>query len=72
LPIGESGSGLSGGQRQLVALARALVTRPRILLLDEPTSSMDLQTEDLFVRQLGGIVQGRTVVVVTHGRRCCR
>jgi ATP-binding cassette subfamily C protein LapB len=65
-PAGESGNLLSGGQRQLVALARALVTRPRILLLDEPTSSMDAQSEMQFVRQLAQAMQGCTLVAVTH------
>ena len=66
LPIGEMGHGLSGGQRQLVGLARALITRPRILLMDEPTSAMDMQTEAMFVERLQSIVAGRTVVIVTH------
>ncbi len=66
LPIGEGGAGLSGGQRQLVALARTLVTRPKILLLDEPTSAMDLQTEDQFIHRLQAIIGRRTLVVVTH------
>jgi ATP-binding cassette subfamily C protein LapB len=52
LPVGESGSLLSGGQRQLVALTRSLITAPRVLLMDEPTSSMDAQSELAFLRQL--------------------
>jgi ATP-binding cassette subfamily C protein LapB len=66
LPVGEGGSLLSGGQRQLVALARCLVTRPRILLMDEPTSSMDAQSEMAFLRQLRQAAQDCTLVVVTH------
>jgi ATP-binding cassette subfamily C protein LapB len=66
LPVGEGGSLLSGGQRQLVALARCLVTRPRILLMDEPTSSMDAQSEVAFLRQLKAACGDCTLVLVTH------
>lgn len=66
LPVGESGGLLSGGQRQLVALARSLVTRPQILLMDEPTSSMDAQSEMAFLRQLRDAAGSCTLVVVTH------
>lgn len=66
MPVGEGGSMLSGGQRQLVALARCLVTQPQVLLMDEPTSSMDAQTEQQFIAQLKGLLAQRTLVVVTH------
>ena len=66
LPVGEGGMLLSGGQRQLVALARCLVTRPQILLMDEPTSSMDAQSEVAFLRQLRQASGGCTLVMVTH------
>ena len=66
LPVGEAGSLLSGGQRQLVALSRCLITQPRILLMDEPTSSMDAQSEVAFLRQLKEAALGCTLVVVTH------
>jgi ATP-binding cassette subfamily C protein LapB len=66
LPVGESGALLSGGQRQLVALTRSLITEPRILLMDEPTSSMDAQSELAFLRQLKEAAQGCTLVMVTH------
>jgi ATP-binding cassette subfamily C protein LapB len=66
LQVGEMGQALSGGQRQLVGLARCLLARPRVLLMDEPTSAMDGQTESLFMQQLVGSLQGRTFVLVTH------
>ena len=66
LPVGESGALLSGGQRQLVALTRSLITEPKILLMDEPTSSMDAQSEVAFLRQLNGAAAGCTLVMVTH------
>ncbi|WP_152220469.1 type I secretion system permease/ATPase [Pseudomonas sp. SCB32] len=65
-PVGEMGQALSGGQRQLVALARSLLLNPQVLLLDEPTSGMDMQTERLFLQRLEAATQGRTVVIVTH------
>ena len=66
MPIGEMGNGLSGGQRQLVALARCLLLKPKILLMDEPTSSMDAMTETLFLRRLKEATEGQTLVIVTH------
>jgi ATP-binding cassette, subfamily C, bacterial LapB len=66
LPVGEGGTLLSGGQRQLVALARCLVTRPQILLMDEPTSSMDAQSEVAFLRQLKQACGDCLLVMVTH------
>ena len=66
LPVGERGALLSGGQRQLVALARCLITAPQVLLMDEPTSSMDAQSEIGFLQRLRGAVGNRTLVVVTH------
>ncbi len=66
LPVGESGGLLSGGQRQLVALTRSLITEPRILLMDEPTSSMDAQSELAFLRQLKDAAKDCTLVMVTH------
>ncbi|HSV72041.1 MAG TPA: type I secretion system permease/ATPase [Methylibium sp.] len=66
LPVGEMGGLLSGGQRQLVALARCLALQPQILLMDEPTSSMDVQSELGFLKQLKDAAAGRTLVAVTH------
>ena len=66
LPVGEAGALLSGGQRQLVALARCLVTQPRILLMGEPTSSMDAQSEVAFLRQLKEACGDCTLIMVTH------
>jgi len=66
MPVGEMGSALSGGQKQLVALARCLLLRPKILLMDEPTSSMDALTESAFIRQLQKAIEGQTLIIVTH------
>ena len=66
LSVGEMGGLLSGGQRQLVALARCLITKPQILLMDEPTSSMDAQSEVMFLRQLKEAAGDRTLIMVTH------
>ncbi len=66
LPIGEGGAGLSGGQRQLVALARLFVRDPQLVLLDEPTSAMDNATEAQMMQALSQWLKGRTLVLVTH------
>jgi len=66
MQIGEGGAGLSGGQRQLVALARCLLAKNPIVLMDEPTSSMDGQTEAFFMAQMQNEMLGRTLVIATH------
>lgn len=64
--INEGGRGLSGGQRQMVLLSRLIVRNPQIVLLDEPTASMDEQLESWVIRQLQQWLTGRTLVLVTH------
>jgi ATP-binding cassette subfamily C protein LapB len=66
MPVGERGNALSGGQKQAVALARALLTDPPVLLLDEPTSAMDTGSEEHFKARLARVLEGRTLIVVTH------
>lgn len=64
--VGERGESLSGGQRKCVALARAVINDPPILLMDEPTGSMDHSTEMAVKKQLESYLKGRTWIVVTH------
>lgn len=64
--IGERGVTLSGGQRQRVAIARALLMDPRILILDDSTSSVDTQTENLIQQALDRLMEGRTTFVIAH------
>ena len=66
LPVGERGQRLSGGQRQQVALARALLLDPPLLVLDEPTSAMDAASEERLIQRLLPVLQGKTLVLVTH------
>ncbi|GKX36388.1 hypothetical protein SOASR014_01270 [Pectobacterium carotovorum subsp. carotovorum] len=64
--IHEGGRGLSGGQRQMILLSRMLLRNPQIVLLDEPTASMDEQLESHVIHQLSSWLTGRTLVLVTH------
>ena len=66
LRLGERGEGLSGGQRQAITIARALVGRPPILLLDEPTSAMDVNAERQLIERLKAEIGAATLVVITH------
>jgi ATP-binding cassette subfamily C protein LapB len=64
--VGERGEFLSGGQRQCVAIARAALMSPSILLFDEPTSAMDFSTESLFIKKMETYSEDKTMVIVTH------
>ena len=64
--VGERGAHLSAGQRQLVAFARALLAEPRILILDEATSNVDVRTERVIEEGLERLLHGRTAIVIAH------
>jgi len=66
LIVGERGEGLSGGEKQSVTLARALLSKPNILILDEPTNSMDKQAETKFIKNMKSIMNDKTLILITH------
>ncbi|MEE4295984.1 MAG: type I secretion system permease/ATPase [Wenzhouxiangella sp.] len=66
MPVGERGQQLSGGQRQSVGIARALIQDPPILLFDEPTASLDHTSEEQIKKNLALVSQGKTLILVTH------
>ena len=66
MQVGERGEGLSGGQRQAFAIARAYLSRPQLLLFDEPSNAMDNRSEEHFKSHLVAELPGRTLVLITH------
>jgi ABC-type multidrug transport system fused ATPase/permease subunit len=65
-PIGPRGCWLSGGERQRIALARAALQNPNVLILDEPTAALDIETEKRFLETIDQFAQGRTVLIISH------
>lgn len=65
-PVHERGTSLSAGERQLLALARAFLARPRVLVLDEATSNLDLQSEAKVEQALDALLDGRTAIIIAH------
>jgi ATP-binding cassette subfamily B protein len=64
--LGERGITLSGGQKQRTSIARAVMRKPRILILDDALSAVDTYTEEEILRRLRGIMQGRTSIIISH------
>ena len=64
--IHERGASLSAGERQLIAIARAFLSKPRVLVLDEATSNLDLQSESQVEQALDAILDGRSAIIVAH------
>jgi ATP-binding cassette subfamily B (MDR/TAP) protein 1 len=64
--VGDSGIKLSGGQRQRLAIARSIIKRPKILILDEATSAIDVRGERLVQQALDRVAQGRTTITIAH------
>ena len=65
-PVGERGEGLSGGQRQTIALARAMLLRPNVFVCDEPTNAMDVQAEQSFTNHISCYSKAKTLILITH------
>lgn len=66
LLVGERGEGLSGGERQSVTLARAIISNPNTMILDEPTNSMDKQSEQAFMKKMKTLISDQTLILITH------
>ena len=70
--LGPQGTGLSGGQRQRIGIARTLLRNPPVIILDEPTTALDADSEDLVLEGLDRLMRGRTVLLITHSPRLAR
>ena len=64
--IGQGGAGVSGGQKQRLCIARALLKKPKILILDDSTSAVDMETEAVIQQKLRGVLKGRTTFIIAH------